>query len=158
MFYQYVCSLGIEPTTFCAANAMLYHWATGTPVCSGKACWTPFSAGFCRLQFKMSGIFINNHACTLHVIWWYSLQYLIMSDRTSLQQHLQLPYYHRRYTVYRTPQIQLEWKMNHPWLCAHLFSHEQRCFRSLNLQAPDHWFVKPAFLQYVFFWLLTILW
>ncbi len=29
-FSQYVCSLGIEPTTFCAANAMLYHWATGT--------------------------------------------------------------------------------------------------------------------------------
>ncbi len=29
-FYQYVCSLGIEPTTFCVANAMLYHWATGT--------------------------------------------------------------------------------------------------------------------------------
>ncbi len=25
---QYVCSLGIEPTTFCAADAMLYHWAT----------------------------------------------------------------------------------------------------------------------------------
>ncbi len=24
-FYQYVCSLGIEPKTFCAANAMLYH-------------------------------------------------------------------------------------------------------------------------------------
>ncbi len=24
-FNQYVCSLGIEPTTFCAANAMLYH-------------------------------------------------------------------------------------------------------------------------------------
>ncbi len=22
-------SLGIEPSTFCAANAMLYHWATG---------------------------------------------------------------------------------------------------------------------------------
>ncbi len=31
-FYQYVCSLGIEPTTFCAAIAMLYHWATGTPI------------------------------------------------------------------------------------------------------------------------------
>ncbi len=30
-FYHYVCSLGIEPMTFCAANAMLYHWATGTP-------------------------------------------------------------------------------------------------------------------------------
>ncbi len=29
-FYQYVCSLGIESTTFCAFNAMLYHWATGT--------------------------------------------------------------------------------------------------------------------------------
>ncbi len=29
-FYQYVCSLGIEPMTFCAAKAMLYHWATGT--------------------------------------------------------------------------------------------------------------------------------
>ncbi len=25
IFYQYVCFLGIEPTTFCAANAMLYH-------------------------------------------------------------------------------------------------------------------------------------
>ncbi len=22
---------GIEPTTFCAAKAMLYHWATGIP-------------------------------------------------------------------------------------------------------------------------------
>ncbi len=30
IFCQYVCSLGIEPTTFCAANAILYHWATGT--------------------------------------------------------------------------------------------------------------------------------
>ncbi len=29
-FYQYVCSLGIEPTTFCIANAMFYHWATVT--------------------------------------------------------------------------------------------------------------------------------
>ncbi len=29
-FVCYVCSLGIEPTTSCAANAMLYHWATGT--------------------------------------------------------------------------------------------------------------------------------
>ncbi len=26
--FQYVCSLGIEPTTFCAANVMFYHWAT----------------------------------------------------------------------------------------------------------------------------------
>ncbi len=29
-FYQYVYSLGIEPMTFWAAKAMLYHWATGT--------------------------------------------------------------------------------------------------------------------------------
>ncbi len=27
--YQYVCSLGIEPTAFCTANTMLYHWAKG---------------------------------------------------------------------------------------------------------------------------------
>ncbi len=27
---QYVCSLGIEPTTFYVTNMMLYHWATGT--------------------------------------------------------------------------------------------------------------------------------
>ncbi len=37
-FYQYVCSLGIEPTTFCAANAMLYHWATGTHVLHDLHC------------------------------------------------------------------------------------------------------------------------
>ncbi len=29
-FCQYVCFLGIEPTNFCAANTMLYHWATET--------------------------------------------------------------------------------------------------------------------------------
>ncbi len=32
IFCQYGCSLGIEPTTVCTANAMLYHWATGTVV------------------------------------------------------------------------------------------------------------------------------
>ncbi len=30
LHFQYECSLGIEPTTFCTANTMLYHWATGT--------------------------------------------------------------------------------------------------------------------------------
>ncbi len=34
----YVSSLGIEHTTFCAANEMLYHWATGkhfyVPTCT----------------------------------------------------------------------------------------------------------------------------
>ncbi len=29
-FFISMCSLGIEPTTFCTANTMLYHWATGT--------------------------------------------------------------------------------------------------------------------------------
>ncbi len=29
-FCQYVCTLGIEPTTFYVVNTMLYHWATGT--------------------------------------------------------------------------------------------------------------------------------
>ncbi len=29
-FFQYVCSLGIERMTLCAANAMLYHGDTGT--------------------------------------------------------------------------------------------------------------------------------
>ncbi len=42
-FYQYVCSLGIEPTIFCAANAMFYHWATGTRIthyaCYGGIFW-----------------------------------------------------------------------------------------------------------------------
>ncbi len=28
IFCQYMCSLGIEPTTFRAADTMLYHWAT----------------------------------------------------------------------------------------------------------------------------------
>ncbi len=29
-FFQYVFSLEIEPTNFCAANTMLYPWATAT--------------------------------------------------------------------------------------------------------------------------------
>ncbi len=33
-FFFSMCSLGIEATTFCAANAMLYHWATGIFCCS----------------------------------------------------------------------------------------------------------------------------
>ncbi len=37
-FCQYVCSLGIKPTTFCAADKMLYHWATGTQE-TGSVCF-----------------------------------------------------------------------------------------------------------------------
>ncbi len=32
-FYQYLCSLGIEPTTFCAANAMLYDQLADEQMC-----------------------------------------------------------------------------------------------------------------------------
>ncbi len=32
IFCQYVCSLGIETHNLCAANAMLYHWATWTHI------------------------------------------------------------------------------------------------------------------------------
>ncbi len=28
IFCQYLCSLGIKPTTICTADAILYHWAT----------------------------------------------------------------------------------------------------------------------------------
>ncbi len=38
MHFLYVCSLGIEPTTFCTANAMLYHWATWT-LCKYTHIW-----------------------------------------------------------------------------------------------------------------------
>ncbi len=36
MYCQYVCFLGIEPMTVCAANTMLYHWATETQQCSNN--------------------------------------------------------------------------------------------------------------------------
>ncbi len=54
ILYQYVCSLGIEPTTFCAANTMLYHWATGTFVILafrrvlGSGLSSAFHPHFCR--------------------------------------------------------------------------------------------------------------
>ncbi len=41
-FLPYVCSLGIEPTTFCAANTMLYHWAT----------WTQYKASVYEARIK----------------------------------------------------------------------------------------------------------
>ncbi len=31
ILFFFMCSLDIEPTTFCTAKAMLYRWATGTP-------------------------------------------------------------------------------------------------------------------------------
>ncbi len=35
-FFQYVSSLGIEPTTFCATTTMFFHWATGTHIEGGE--------------------------------------------------------------------------------------------------------------------------
>ncbi len=52
--YQFVCSLGIEPTTFCAANAMLYHWATGT-----------------QLHIGILGMWRDLVARDLARTWWY---------------------------------------------------------------------------------------
>ncbi len=58
-----MCSLGIEPTTFCAADAMLYHWATGTHInCDdfgsnnaiAKVAWSP--------------------VLSFHSLWWFGVQ------------------------------------------------------------------------------------
>ncbi len=73
LFDHYACSLGIEPTTFCTANAMLYHWATGTAFIlkiwlsetkeSATAViwksWSILRNGFLR-YFQISG-FIKKH-------------------------------------------------------------------------------------------------
>ncbi len=44
-FWISVCSLGIEPTIFCAANAMVYHWATGTSAYSNIGQTATFLCG-----------------------------------------------------------------------------------------------------------------
>ncbi len=56
-FYQYVCSLGIEPTTFCAANAMLYHWATETHIWHQIQCKYWLSTRSLSLSLSLSTIF-----------------------------------------------------------------------------------------------------
>ncbi len=55
-FYQYVCSLGIEPMTFSAANAMLYHWATGTP-CIQYVC-------VCVCTYVRTYVYVCVYVCT----------------------------------------------------------------------------------------------
>ncbi len=61
-----MCSLGIEPTTFCAADAMLYHWATQELVnmrfCAGKD-------QLCMIQREISlVVFIHKIWFTWHLI------------------------------------------------------------------------------------------
>ncbi len=72
-FCQYVCSLGIEPTTFRAANAMLYHWATGTlPITQVN-----ISILFLRLYLYISRCSYENQAekrmCTPDTILYYTI-------------------------------------------------------------------------------------
>ncbi len=74
---------------------------------------------------------------------------------TLLQQHL--PYYRRRYTVYRTPRLNLSGK----WIirgCAHLFAHMSKgVFRSLTCkrQTTDSSNLLSCSLSV--FWLLFLL-
>ncbi len=68
-FYQYVCSLGIEPTTFCAANTMLYHWATGRKHVSSR--WPNITSGerWCPSQV-LECQFVHLHECyQVHLVW-----------------------------------------------------------------------------------------
>ncbi len=48
--FNYVWCLGIEPMTSCAANTMLYHWATGTQnnICSRVCRWGLMNALFAK--------------------------------------------------------------------------------------------------------------
>ncbi len=64
-FCQYACSLGIEPTTFCAANAMLYHWAKDLCVNADRQKSGHISKFSLYLTFKLYFV------CTiiLHFVW-----------------------------------------------------------------------------------------
>ncbi len=63
IFYQYVCSLGIEPMTFCTANAMLYHWATGTVVLSMRLDTFFFSLLLLKFLINVLQSFFYNNLC-----------------------------------------------------------------------------------------------
>ncbi len=60
-----MCSLGIEPTTFCAANAMLYHWATQEPVLPWPAKST---VNYCYSLLRIMSTWIHVRICL--VLWW----------------------------------------------------------------------------------------
>ncbi len=62
VFCQYVCSLGIEPTTFCAANAMLYHWATGTLIYYDTRP-NSFSTDYFDRGYSPRWVFWNHFVC-----------------------------------------------------------------------------------------------
>ncbi len=62
-----MCSLGIEPTTSCAADAMLYHRATGTHFHSTEK----------HKKHKMVHFEINLYFMKLNSI---KLNYILMND------------------------------------------------------------------------------
>ncbi len=68
IFYQYVCSLGIEPTTFCAANTMLYHWATQEHIyiCDCHVYYSVLWLSECNMQVLYGPyIFFIQYKCCL---------------------------------------------------------------------------------------------
>ncbi len=79
-FCQYLCSLRIEPTTFCAANAMLYHWATGTL----KMTWSDATNRTISAVNRSSGYTIN--------LWEKKKNTLTSIESIKIQQHTMLIY------------------------------------------------------------------
>ncbi len=95
-FWQYVCSLGIEPSNFCAANAMLYHWATGTGSCP-SSCNIVAVLGFALAnnryfpQKTYKSSLISSCGCELSYWWLYYLYWhhnVAFINRTALRHKL----------------------------------------------------------------------
>ncbi len=62
--FLYVCSLGIEPTTFCADNAMLYHRATGTQFLIWSELtmnWLQLIITYCLFDLLCHNLYCINH-------------------------------------------------------------------------------------------------
>ncbi len=59
-------SLGIEPTTFCAADAMLYHWATQEHSGSTVIVWSYTRLLFCAKKTKVTISSFLGQSVTIH--------------------------------------------------------------------------------------------
>ncbi len=105
-FNEYVCSLGIEPTTFCAANAMLYHWATRTSSVSG-ICITSHSE-FMTALIKHNSL---TPSALIHPYRRASLHW------TSLWSFLQSMVGTKHFSLYSSSNNRTFWMLLHPkWL------------------------------------------
>ncbi len=62
---QYVCSLGIEPTTFCAADEMLYLWAIQEHIRLLLSVW-PKITEILRASERTVSLSCSKRASTLH--------------------------------------------------------------------------------------------